>query len=109
MGFPERLRDALESQARGKRYALAVAVGVNPSSVTRWLNGGPISVESLIAVCEALQVSMDWLVLGRGAPIRGPAPALALSAEEERLICSLRRMPPQATVKLTEFLEASGR
>lgn len=106
MGFPERLREALASQGRGKRYALAMAVGVNPSSVTRWLNGGPISVESLIAVCEVLQVSMDWLVLGRGELLGGPSPAL--SAEEERLLGSLRRMPPQAAVKLAELLDAIG-
>lgn len=61
-----RLREAMKVRGFKKQYALAVSLQVNESTVTRWLSGGPMSLESAIEVCQALDISLDWLVLGRG-------------------------------------------
>lgn len=49
-----------------KLYALAVALNVTEGAVSRWRSGGKITLENTIALCEFLDISSDWLLMGRG-------------------------------------------
>ncbi|UAA39856.1 helix-turn-helix transcriptional regulator [Paraneptunicella aestuarii] len=64
-----RLRHLLQNQQNLKQLVLASAVGVEESTISRWLAGGNIKISHLIALCEYLDVSVDWLLLGRGTPV----------------------------------------
>lgn len=61
-----RLREAMRQSGYAKQYAFAVALVVNESTVTRWLANGPMSLDHSAKVCLVLDISLDWLVLGRG-------------------------------------------
>lgn len=62
----QRIRLAMELRGIHKQYALAMDIGVDQSNLSRWCRGAPLSVEHAIRLCEALDVSLDWLLLGRG-------------------------------------------
>ncbi|MDD7910970.1 helix-turn-helix transcriptional regulator [Pseudovibrio exalbescens] len=64
----ERLQAISHAQGWTKQLSLASALNVDVSTVSRWLRGGKVSVEHLIALSELLNVSLDWLLLGRGTP-----------------------------------------
>jgi transcriptional regulator with XRE-family HTH domain len=61
-----RLRTAMVARGYAKQHAFAVALNVSQSTVTRWLANGPMSLESAAEICSLLDISMNWLVLGRG-------------------------------------------
>ena len=61
-----RLRHALRSRRVRKLHALAVEIGVDQSAISRWRKGRPISLPNAISLCEALGISLDWLLMGRG-------------------------------------------
>ncbi len=61
-----RLQQALQERKVRKLYALAVEIGIDQSALSRWRNGMPISLRNAVALCRALDVSLDWLVMGRG-------------------------------------------
>lgn len=100
-----RLQDALDLRGRRKRYAVACEIGVNPSSLTRWLQGDPISIEHAIRLCLLLDISLDWLLLGRGAP--EPTMTQGLTAAEQRLLETCRMLRPEVPELLIGLLEAA--
>jgi transcriptional regulator with XRE-family HTH domain len=63
----ERLQQALRRRRIRKLHALAVEIGVDQSAISRWRKGRPISLPNAISLCRALDISLDWLVTGRGA------------------------------------------
>lgn len=63
-----RLREAMALRRVGKMLGLACQLGVHESALSRWKHGGAMSLVNVVSVCEALDISMDWLVLGRGHP-----------------------------------------
>jgi transcriptional regulator with XRE-family HTH domain len=63
-----RLAEAMLLRGWNKQTALAEALGVRPSAVSRWLKSGSLSFEHAVAVCDFLNISLDWLMLGRGRP-----------------------------------------
>lgn len=71
--FPEhwgnRLRCYLKEQNNLKQLALANAIGVEESTISRWLSGGNIKVSHLVSLCNYLDISLDWLIMGRGTPV----------------------------------------
>jgi transcriptional regulator with XRE-family HTH domain len=64
--FGGRLEHAIKARDIRKLYALAVLIGVDESSISRWRSGRPISTANLIKLCSALDISIDWLVTGYG-------------------------------------------
>jgi transcriptional regulator with XRE-family HTH domain len=85
----ERFEHALRLREVGKLYALAVEIGVDESAISRWKKGRSISLENAAEVCRALDISLDWLVMGRGSidahrgappPSEDPAGALVRQA-----------------------------
>lgn len=65
-GWKERLDQALKAQRIHKSYALAVELGVDESAISRWRRGPSISLDNAVKLCRALDVSLDWLLTGRG-------------------------------------------
>ena len=66
-----RLAEAMRLRGWNKQTALAEALGVKPSAISRWLKSGSLSLDHAIALCDFLNVSLDWLMLGRGMPEPG--------------------------------------
>lgn len=83
-----RLAEAMLLRGWNKQTALAEALGVKPSAVSRWLKSGSLSFEHAVALCEFLDISLDWLMLGRGKPDiedrhdKRPEPAIQTRARE---------------------------
>jgi transcriptional regulator with XRE-family HTH domain len=62
----ERLRQALEARGIHKQMALAAELGVDGSAISRWQRNAGLSLTHAARLCEVLDISLDWLVLGRG-------------------------------------------
>ncbi|MBZ7924354.1 helix-turn-helix domain-containing protein [Ensifer adhaerens] len=62
----DRLKVALEAKGVKKQMAFAAQIGVNDSVVSRWKRGQKLTLQNAVRICQALDISLDWLVLGRG-------------------------------------------
>lgn len=62
----QRIRHAARLRGLEKSVALAAALNVSPATVSKWQNGGKISLESVCNIAYTLDISTDWLLLGRG-------------------------------------------
>lgn len=62
----ERLSFALRLRQLPKMASLAVEMGVDESAISRWRKGGAMSLQNAARLCEVLDISLDWLVNGRG-------------------------------------------
>lgn len=62
----KRIRNAMAERNFRKTHALAAELDVSAAAVSRWQNGGHVSLQSACALAEKLDVSLDWLLLGRG-------------------------------------------
>jgi transcriptional regulator with XRE-family HTH domain len=72
-GFAKRLRELMEKDFRRNRAALADAIHVSPSALSQYARGHATpSLEVLAALAKALNVSLDYLVLGE-EPLLYPA------------------------------------
>jgi transcriptional regulator with XRE-family HTH domain len=98
----KRLRQALNLRGRRKLYAFADEIGVSPSSLTRWLQGHFISIDHAIRVCQALEISLDWFLLGKGA-LEG-VEAAGLATLDRRLIGLARCISPEALGHLLDLM-----
>lgn len=61
-----RLRQAMAARGVAKLCVLAAILGVTESAISRWRQGGAITLENAALLCDSLEISLDWLVLGRG-------------------------------------------
>lgn len=80
-----RLKVALQVRQIGKQYALAVELGVHESAISRWQQGRSISVPHLIALCQTLDISIDWLLTGQGSMTQHKLP-MADPVEAARIL-----------------------
>ncbi len=87
----ERLNIAIRQRGIMKMMSLAVDLGVDESALSRWRRGGAMTMHHAMEVCSLLDVSMDWLVMGRGEMDLHRTPPL--QPEELQLITTLRRHP----------------
>jgi transcriptional regulator with XRE-family HTH domain len=62
----ERLHAALVARGIRKQMALAAELGVGESAISRWQRDESLSLSNAARICEALDISLDWFVLGRG-------------------------------------------
>jgi transcriptional regulator with XRE-family HTH domain len=76
MGFGERIR-ARRVQLGLSQLALATRLETSPMQVSRWERQATSPVlESVAALADALDCTLDWLVAGRGEPPPPPAETL---------------------------------
>ena len=87
--FSGRLEIALQFRCIRKIYPLAISIGVDESAISRWRRGRPPSIENVVKLCDVLDLSVDWLLTGRGemqaARRRPPDPGTTLTVELSRL------------------------
>jgi transcriptional regulator with XRE-family HTH domain len=99
-----RVRDAIAQRKIRKTHALAAELGVSVAAVSRWQNGGHLSLESACALAAHLDVSLDWLLLGRGT-IDWHRDS-TISAGELSWVLTLRARPERIRTLLIDLAEA---
>jgi transcriptional regulator with XRE-family HTH domain len=87
-----------------KQYALAYALGVSESTVTRWRNGEAMSIDSAIALGSALDMSLDWFLTGRGDIDQHKIYAYILSDADHNLLNSVHRAAPALKLRVKSAL-----
>lgn len=87
----KRIEQAMATRGRRKAMALAAELDISPAALTKWKQGHAMSLENACRLAELLDVSMDWLMLGRNAP--DWLQANQLNTQEADLIDRLRRRP----------------
>lgn len=99
-----RIALAMQKRRLQKLYAVSSALNVSESAVSRWKNNGAMTVENVIALCELLDVSIDWLLLGRGHMDmhRQPEPVRQVVPLRE----VLAQLPDDTVAHLEKFLIA---
>lgn len=105
----KRLRAAMVAKGYKKQHAFAVALNVSQSTVTRWLANGPMSLESAADICSILNISLDWLVLGRGEmESKAAAPGAARASAEgiEKIVRLYEALPSKSRRLLSSFLDS---
>jgi transcriptional regulator with XRE-family HTH domain len=88
----ERMMKAMQARGLTKQHALAHALGVNESTITRWKNDGPMAVDSAVLLCKELDISLDWFLNGTGAMDAHKSAAAQAGPSESRLLASFRRV-----------------
>jgi transcriptional regulator with XRE-family HTH domain len=105
-----RLVEAMKIRGLQKQHALAYALGVNESTVTRWKNDGPMSLESAVALCGALDISLDWFLAGYGSMDRQRASPGAGAESDDPLWASFHKaaaaMSAQSKALLIAFIDS---
>ena len=99
-----RVRDAILQRHIHKTLSLAAELDVSAAAVSRWQNGGHLSVDSACARAERVVVSLDWLLLGRGTIDWHRDNSV--SPAEIGWIVGLRARPARIRRLLVELLEA---
>lgn len=87
--YGERLVAAMQLRDNYKATALACALNVNEATISRWRRGGPITIYHAVLLCDALDISMDWLIRGIGKP--------ALPSQTE-----IGNLPPEITERTVD-------
>jgi transcriptional regulator with XRE-family HTH domain len=104
----ERIRIAIQQRGVKKLTALAAEIGVTEGALTRWRQGGPMSLDNGIRFCQVLDVSLDWLAMGRAHPDHHRQQTF--NQDRQRLLTALDALPPGAEAHLARLFEhlASG-
>lgn len=96
----ERVSQALEARGVRKQQALAAELKVHESAITRWKDDKPMSLENAVALGETLDVSLDWLLLGRGTLDSHKATDAVLHGIDEELFGRVLRRVSSRSVSL---------
>ena len=94
-----RLSYAMRHRGFNKLSVLAYRLGVTESAVSRWRVQGNMTISNVIALCDVLDVSADWLLLGRGAM----ECRMASSVEEDGFQPWLQHLPPDVRNLMLEL------
>lgn len=78
---------------------LSELTGTHPETVRRYMTGSTPSVDFVVSLCTALDVSPDWLLFGSGPMDRRDAPASVLKA------CSIEMLLGELALHLRQFDE----
>ncbi|MCM2477468.1 helix-turn-helix transcriptional regulator [Rhizobium sp. CG5] len=100
----QRIRRAMADRNFSKTQALAAELKVSVAAVSRWQNGGHVSLKNACDFAQRLDVSLDWLLLGRGN-IDWHRDNQLTSAELQWIL-SLRTQPPKIRSLLTDLVQA---
>lgn len=99
----DRLSHAIKGRGISKMMALALDLDVHESAISRWRKGGPMSLENAARISEVLDISLDWLVLGRGDMDGHTTESLV--SEEFELVQIVRKLRRTARVHLLALLD----
>lgn len=105
----ERLKHAFTVKGIEKQMALAFDLDVHQSTITRWKEDGAMSLGSACRLCEILDISLDWLILGRGFMDQhklGTDEPGADANDVQRFRRTTRALPTHITSHLLDLAEA---
>jgi transcriptional regulator with XRE-family HTH domain len=87
----KRIANAMERRGHNKAMALAMQLGVSPAAMSKWISGHSMTLENACLLAQCLDVSLDWLAMGRNSPdwVQGDQ----LTLEELDLLEKLQRRP----------------
>jgi transcriptional regulator with XRE-family HTH domain len=99
-----RLQLAMRRRGVAKQMAFAAQLAVDESAISRWQRGANMTLRNAMRLCEALDISLDWLLLGRGSMDghRGPA----AEGTHLRLMEAAAGVPPPVIDAVCDTLEA---
>ena len=63
-----RLRQAMVTRGHRKATALAAELDISPAAITKWTQGHAMSVDHACNLAVLLDISLDWLLMGRNGP-----------------------------------------
>lgn len=86
-----RIANAMERRGYNKAMALAMQLGVSPAAMSKWISGHSMTLDNACLLAQCLDVSLDWLAMGRNSPdwVQGDR----LTLEELDLLERLQRRP----------------
>jgi transcriptional regulator with XRE-family HTH domain len=93
----ERIVEAMKLRGMRKQHALASALGVNESTITRWKANGPMSVNSAVLLCRELDISLDWFLSGTGSINSHKPNARMPGITQEKLLAHFQRFEATLT------------
>ena len=103
----EQIREALQARGVRKQQALAAELKVHESAVTRWKENKQISLDNAVALAAALDISLDWLLLGRGSmDEHRAARAAGRSAQDDTLEAIGRRLGERSLTLLLSTINS---
>jgi hypothetical protein len=103
----ERLRLAMDARGVRKQQAFAFQLKVHESAITRWKANRSFSLDNAIAVCAALDISLDWLLLGRGTmDFHKLSDAEAEQNEESHLVAAFKHISQLLTQQTSACLQS---
>lgn len=68
LGRGARLRQAIEARGHRKMMALAAELNISSAALSKWTQGHAMSVNHACRLSDLLDVSLDWLLMGRNGP-----------------------------------------
>jgi plasmid maintenance system antidote protein VapI len=95
--------------ARGvrKQHAFAFQLKVHESAITRWKANQSLSLDNAIAVCAALDISLDWLLLGRGTmDFHKVSETKTVEVEENYLVAPFKHLSQLLSQQTSACLQA---
>ena len=97
-----RLKHAMETRGYRKATALAASLDISPAAITKWTQGHAMSLDHVANLAHLLDVSLDWLLMGRNEPdwLRQDQ----LTAVECEIIEKMRARPPRLATLLSRLL-----
>jgi transcriptional regulator with XRE-family HTH domain len=103
----DRLRLAMDARGVRKQQAFAFQLKVHESAITRWKANRSLSLDNAIAVCAALDISLDWLLLGRGTmDLHKISETTAVPAEDGHLATPFAHLSHLLTKQTNECLQS---
>jgi transcriptional regulator with XRE-family HTH domain len=78
-----------------KMMALAAELNISPAALSKWKKGHSMSIEHACRLAALLDVSLDWMLMGRNAPEWLQKDQL--THLELKLIEDLKQRPPHIT------------
>jgi transcriptional regulator with XRE-family HTH domain len=101
----ERIRIAIERSGVTQEQ-VAEACGVSGSAVNQWLTGKTKKIDPgyLVDVAACTNASLNWLMTGKGNPVRQSREPL--STMEEKLLQDFRRLPPRVRSEVSRLVKA---
>jgi transcriptional regulator with XRE-family HTH domain len=89
--------EAMKLRGMTKQHALASALGVNESTITRWKTNGAMSVNSVVLLCKELDISLDWFLNGTGSMDAHKPNAEIASISQTKLLSHFQRLEATLT------------
>lgn len=74
--------------------ALSNALGVSPQTLSSWKMRDSVPYSICVDLAAKHGLSLDWLLLGEGQPLRQPPPSADAGEWEAQLLAQLRQLDP---------------